>query len=249
MTLEVAEFIRRFLLHVLPKGFHRIRHYGLLAGTAKAETIAKARELLAAPAIEPRGRRGRCDGARPAVPLLRRAACIIIEIFEPGCQPQHRPTTATAPSGSTRHDGLIVHRRSADRRSCWLRAGCDGARSHHCPRPPLRPPSPADRTVSRSRPPALGPSAPPIAPLVGPRPLAQAAADAQIPIALAAPSPTPLAGSLYGALSSSLMAPLFSSFFVRSGSPFLRPDPRTLNADARRGCQGRALQRARRAWP
>ena len=35
MTLDVAEFIRRFLLHVLPKGFHRIRHYGLLAGTAK----------------------------------------------------------------------------------------------------------------------------------------------------------------------------------------------------------------------
>jgi Putative transposase len=46
MTLETAEFIRRFLLHVLPKGFHRIRHYGLLAGTAKAEMIAKARDIL-----------------------------------------------------------------------------------------------------------------------------------------------------------------------------------------------------------
>jgi hypothetical protein len=52
MTLEVAEFIRRFLLHVLPKGFHRIRHYGLLAGTAKSEAIAKAREMLAA-AVKP----------------------------------------------------------------------------------------------------------------------------------------------------------------------------------------------------
>jgi hypothetical protein len=48
MTLEVGEFIRRFLLHVLPKGFHRIRHYGLLAGSAKAQTIAKVRDILAA---------------------------------------------------------------------------------------------------------------------------------------------------------------------------------------------------------
>jgi hypothetical protein len=49
MTLAPAEFIRRFMLHVLPKGFHRIRHYGLLArcGT-KAETLARARELIAA---------------------------------------------------------------------------------------------------------------------------------------------------------------------------------------------------------
>jgi Putative transposase len=47
MTLDVAEFIRRFLLHVLPKGFHRIRHNCLLAGTAKAETIAKVRDMLA----------------------------------------------------------------------------------------------------------------------------------------------------------------------------------------------------------
>ena len=48
MTLETGEFIRRFLLHVLPKGLHRIRHYGLLAGTIKAETIAKAHDMLAA---------------------------------------------------------------------------------------------------------------------------------------------------------------------------------------------------------
>src|SRR5687767_2856205 len=53
MTLSPAEFIRRFLIHVLPKGFHRIRHYGLLASTAKAEMVAKARELLCVPATEP----------------------------------------------------------------------------------------------------------------------------------------------------------------------------------------------------
>ena len=47
MTLSAHEFIRRFLLHVLPKGFHRIRYYGLLANGGRAENIAKARALLA----------------------------------------------------------------------------------------------------------------------------------------------------------------------------------------------------------
>ena len=46
MTLATGEFIRRFLIHVLPQGFHRIRHYGLFAGSAKAECIATARQLL-----------------------------------------------------------------------------------------------------------------------------------------------------------------------------------------------------------
>ena len=49
MTLPPHEFIRRFLMHVLPKGFHRIRHYGLFANANRAENIAKARELLAVP--------------------------------------------------------------------------------------------------------------------------------------------------------------------------------------------------------
>jgi hypothetical protein len=47
MTLAPHEFIRRFLLHVLPHGFHRIRHYGLLASSARKDYIARARELLA----------------------------------------------------------------------------------------------------------------------------------------------------------------------------------------------------------
>src|ERR1700676_4439366 len=49
MTLAPDEFIRRFLLHVLPKGFHRIRHYGLLASATCKANIARARELIAAP--------------------------------------------------------------------------------------------------------------------------------------------------------------------------------------------------------
>src|SRR3954469_13034011 len=49
MTLAPDEFIRPFLLHVLPKGFHRIRHYGLLASAGCKINIARARELIAAP--------------------------------------------------------------------------------------------------------------------------------------------------------------------------------------------------------
>ena len=49
MTLDPDEFIRRVLLHVLPKGFHRIRHYGLLASAGRKANIARARELLAVP--------------------------------------------------------------------------------------------------------------------------------------------------------------------------------------------------------
>lgn len=46
MTLSSDEFIRRFLLHVLPRGFHRIRHYGLLAGSARKASLSLARQLL-----------------------------------------------------------------------------------------------------------------------------------------------------------------------------------------------------------
>jgi hypothetical protein len=53
MTLAAAEFIRRFLLHVLPTGFHRIRHYGLLANAGRKDNLARARELLNQPAPEP----------------------------------------------------------------------------------------------------------------------------------------------------------------------------------------------------
>ena len=71
MTLPTAEFIRRFLMHVLPKGFHRIRHYGLFANGNRAADIARARELLAMP---PRGPRPITQ--RPQ--SLRNCACTLI---------------------------------------------------------------------------------------------------------------------------------------------------------------------------
>jgi uncharacterized protein (TIGR02594 family) len=63
MTLEPGDFIRRFLLHGLPKGFHRIRHYGLLASAGRRANIARARELLATP--QPKAE---CGGPISGVP-------------------------------------------------------------------------------------------------------------------------------------------------------------------------------------
>jgi len=54
MTLATVEFIRRFLVHVLPKGFHRIRHYGLFASAARAENLATMRMLIALSSLLPR---------------------------------------------------------------------------------------------------------------------------------------------------------------------------------------------------
>jgi hypothetical protein len=103
MTLDVDEFIRRFLIHVLPKGFHRIRHYGLFAGSNRAETIDTVRKLLnmAPPAAEETAAKETAaketSEADPAQPLAHPCPCcggrmFIIETFEPGRQPRHRPT-------------------------------------------------------------------------------------------------------------------------------------------------------------
>jgi hypothetical protein len=98
MTLGVDEFIRRFLLHVLPRGFHRIRHYGLLAGSARKASLARARELLAV-APPP-------DDDGPDEPLDVRPPCpccgghmIIIETFERWRQPRAPPPHCTSPTG------------------------------------------------------------------------------------------------------------------------------------------------------
>jgi hypothetical protein len=100
MTLGADEFICRFLLHTLPKGFHRIRHYGLLAGATRKAHLERARELLGAapPAVagpaEP-------DDTRPPCPCCG-GRMVVIEIFERWCQPRAPPhgtttTRTTAP--------------------------------------------------------------------------------------------------------------------------------------------------------
>src|SRR5262245_42832692 len=107
MTLETGEFIRRFLMHVLPKGFHRIRHYGLLAngGTTRADKLARARQLIAAaPQIAPSTKSphndGTCEDTTPLEELDHLcphcgSRMVIIETFEPGRWPRHRPSVPT----------------------------------------------------------------------------------------------------------------------------------------------------------
>ena len=96
MTLATGEFIRRFLLHVLPKGFHRIRHYGLLASATREQNLATARKLLAVRVAEQMSQEP--DALATPCPCCG-GRMIIIETFEAGCQPQHRPTTSLAPVG------------------------------------------------------------------------------------------------------------------------------------------------------
>jgi Putative transposase len=72
MTLDAAEFIRRFLLHVLPSGFHRIRHYGLFAGAVRAQNVERARQWLAAPKTSPERSRPEVDSAAETASPVRR---------------------------------------------------------------------------------------------------------------------------------------------------------------------------------
>ena len=101
MTLPTHEFIRRFLSHVLPKGLHRIRHYGLFANGNRAANIARARELLAVPSRPKQAETSETAAADQPHMLPRPCRCcggrmIIIETFARGCQPKHRPASATA---------------------------------------------------------------------------------------------------------------------------------------------------------
>ncbi len=99
MTLHPHEFMRRFLLHVLPRGFHRIRHYGLLASTTRKANIARARELLG---VSPPP-----ESIEPVEPhdQLQPCPCCggrmrIIETFGRWCQPR-APPQASTPTGTT----------------------------------------------------------------------------------------------------------------------------------------------------
>ncbi|AWC21232.1 Putative transposase [Aminobacter sp. MSH1] len=92
MTLAADEFIRRFLLHVLPRGFHRIRHYGLLAGSARKNSIARARELLCVAPPPDDGAKDEPDDFRPSCSCCG-GRMIVIEVFERWKQPRAPPGT------------------------------------------------------------------------------------------------------------------------------------------------------------
>ena len=105
MTLATPEFIRRFLLHVLPTGFHRIRHYGLFANGQRRDMIARVRQLLdtataEAAATEPTDNEPTDNndeaGETAAIPTQRCPCCggrmIVVETFAAGTAPRHRPS-------------------------------------------------------------------------------------------------------------------------------------------------------------
>jgi hypothetical protein len=110
MTLAPVEFIRRFLIHVLPKGFHRIRHYGLLANGNRKQMIARARQLLGVAMMtkpkdaDPSKTISADDAEKPAMAPLPCPCCggrmLIIEVFARGETPRHHPSARAPPCNS-----------------------------------------------------------------------------------------------------------------------------------------------------
>ena len=126
----IAEFIRRFLIHVLPSGFHRIRHYGLFANGGRAENLARARQLLAMPTPDRELGDGQtADPDEPPISVLACSCCggrmIVIETFDPGAPRAHHQRSR---SGSTAYD----HRPDAT-----LFAAADGPRPATIPLCPI----------------------------------------------------------------------------------------------------------------
>jgi hypothetical protein len=97
MTLDTHEFMRRFLLHVLPHGFHRIRHYGLFASATRKANIARVRKLLAVSTPTP----APVETEEPPAQLPPCPCCggrmRIIETFERWMQPRAPPAATGAP--------------------------------------------------------------------------------------------------------------------------------------------------------
>ena len=111
MTLDTGEFIRRFLIHVLPKGFHRIRHYGLLASGSRADNLATMRILIAMAAPASARKQASKADAPAVTPPVRLCACCA-----PACS-SLKPSRDAAGgadlrqrgSGSTRHETSCVN--------------------------------------------------------------------------------------------------------------------------------------------
>jgi hypothetical protein len=101
MTLPTHEFIRRFLIHVLPAGFHRIRYYGLLTSGMRADNIARARKMLTSPLIPIDAIKA--TTTQPDEPKTPEHPCpccggrmVIIETFQRGCSPAYQPAPPTS---------------------------------------------------------------------------------------------------------------------------------------------------------
>ena len=159
LTLAPAEFIRRFLIHVLPKGFHRIRRYGLLANGNRVKAIAKVRELLA---MEPgKEKSEKRTGEEDGPPKGRTCPCCaspmrIIEVIDRGCTPRHQPAPGTIRIDTSWADDH-ARQASSDRRRRqpppWQRAGSSNLLAQTDADPPRLPQNarPYTRRWLRSR--------------------------------------------------------------------------------------------------
>jgi Putative transposase len=106
MTLQAEEFIRRFLLHVLPEGFQRIRYYGFLANPYREQKLARCRELLGMPVPEPAASEGSTDyrdryeelTGSPLweCPVCHKGRMLVIEILPPSSHRHVTPTKDTS---------------------------------------------------------------------------------------------------------------------------------------------------------
>jgi hypothetical protein len=118
MTLAAEEFIRRFLIHVLPKGFQRIRHYGFLANCRRGQKLALCRQLLRMPPHEPgcylrkdyRQRYEELTGrSLTQCPVCQQGEMLVIEILPDTDRvvinvPHRRPSLPIVPRSGIHHD-------------------------------------------------------------------------------------------------------------------------------------------------
>jgi len=98
MTLSADEFIRRFLLHVLPRGFHRIRHYGWMANATRVAKLAQARQLMQVKSVEASREAPQGEIAAPTSTWICRtcaAPMIVIGIIEHAHRPRAPPSQGT----------------------------------------------------------------------------------------------------------------------------------------------------------
>src|SRR5208282_4410628 len=93
MRITIGEFMRRFLLHVLPNGFHRIRHYGLLANGHRADKLILCRSLLASAAVDRSNDEDNNSGATdyepPPCPCCGGRMKVIETFYGSLCRPYH----------------------------------------------------------------------------------------------------------------------------------------------------------------
>ena len=137
MTLAPAEFMRRFLLHVLPSGLHRIRHYGLLANGSRTQNLAIARQLLLAePSVGSTESSGRDDGGI-AAPTFVCAHCghamIVVQTFT-AARPSVRLLRRPIHDGHPSTFASLSASRQAVGTSCAVRSSSCGPHSMQCVR-------------------------------------------------------------------------------------------------------------------